>query len=51
MGGGAMFLLAGLLAALLEAKNSGKGQVVDVAMTEGSAYLALACFGLASAGH
>ena len=51
MGGGAMFLLTGLLAALLEAKSSGMGQVIDVAMTEGSAYLALACFGLASAGH
>jgi len=51
MGGGAMFLAMGLLAGMLEAGKSGKGQVVDVAMTEGSAYLALACFGLASAGH
>ena len=41
----------GLLAGLLEAKNSGQGQVVDIAMTEGSAYLAMACFGLASSGH
>ncbi|HRD75375.1 MAG TPA: CaiB/BaiF CoA-transferase family protein [Hyphomicrobiaceae bacterium] len=51
MGGGAMFLLSGLLAALIEAKTSGKGQVVDVAMTEGAAYLALACFGLQARGH
>ena len=51
MGGGAMFLVMGLLAGMLEARNSGKGQVVDVAMTEGSAYLAMACFGLASSGH
>lgn len=51
MGGGAMFLAVGLLAGILEARGSGSGQVVDVAMTEGSAYLALACFGLASAGH
>ncbi|MDB5591229.1 CaiB/BaiF CoA-transferase family protein [Enterovirga sp.] len=51
MGGGAMFLAMGLLAAILEARSSGLGQVVDVAMTEGSAYLALACFGLASVGH
>lgn len=51
MGGGAMFLILGLLSGILEAKNSGKGQVVDVAMTEGSAYLAMACFGLASSGH
>jgi alpha-methylacyl-CoA racemase len=51
MGGGAMFLLSGMLAAMLEARTSGKGQVVDVAMTEGSAYLALACFGLAAVGE
>jgi len=51
MGGGAMFLAVGLLAGLLEARKSGKGQVVDIAMTEGSAYLALACFGLAAVGH
>ncbi len=51
MGGGAMFLAMGLLAGLLEAKNSGQGQVVDIAMTEGSAYLAMACFGLASSGY
>ncbi len=51
MGGGAMFLAVGLLAAILEARTSGRGQVIDVAMTEGSAYLALACFGLAATGH
>jgi alpha-methylacyl-CoA racemase len=51
MGGGAMFLAVGVLSAILEAKRSGQGQIVDVAMTEGSAYLALGCFGLASAGH
>lgn len=38
-GGGGMFLITGLLAALLEAQKSGKGQVVDVAMTDGSAIL------------
>lgn len=51
MGGGAMFLAVGLLAAILEARGSGKGQVIDVAMTEGSAYLALGCFGLAAVGE
>jgi alpha-methylacyl-CoA racemase len=51
MGGGAMFLVMGVLAALLETKSSGLGQVIDVAMTEGSAYLALACFGLAAVGE
>ena len=35
-GGGAMMLLAGLLAALLEASRSGKGQVIDAAMTDGT---------------
>ncbi len=35
-GGGGMMLLAGLLAALLEASRSGKGQVIDAAMTDGT---------------
>jgi alpha-methylacyl-CoA racemase len=38
-GGGAMFCLAGILAALLERTTSGKGQVVDVAMVDGVASL------------
>ena len=38
-GGGAMFLLVGVLTALLEARNSGQGQVVDASMLEGSSYL------------
>lgn len=38
-GGGAMFLVAGLLAALLEARTTGRGRVVDAAMTDGSALL------------
>lgn len=38
-GGGAMFLATGLLAALLHARATGEGQVVDAAMTEGAAYL------------
>ena len=37
--GGAMFLAAGLLAALLHARATGEGQVIDAAMTEGAAYL------------
>ena len=36
-GGGAMFLSLGLVSAILEAQNSGRGQVVDAAMTDGSA--------------
>ncbi len=38
-GGGAMLGLVGLLAALLEARNTGRGRVVDAAMTDGSAML------------
>jgi alpha-methylacyl-CoA racemase len=38
-GGGAMLLAFGVLAALLEARSSGRGQVVDAAMTDGSATL------------
>ena len=34
-GGGALFLVVGLLAAVIEARTSGKGQVVDVAMCDG----------------
>ena len=34
-GGGAMFLIAGLLAAILSAQRTGKGQVVDVCITDG----------------
>ena len=38
-GGGGMMLAFGMVAALLSAKSSGKGQVIDCAMTEGSAVL------------
>ena len=37
--GGAMMLVTGVLAALLEAKTTGRGRVVDAAMTDGSALL------------
>jgi alpha-methylacyl-CoA racemase len=40
----------GILAGVYEARNSGSGQVVDIAMTEGSAYLALAMYGMAAVG-
>jgi alpha-methylacyl-CoA racemase len=39
-GGGAMFLIAGVLAALVERQLSGKGQVVDAAMVDGASMLA-----------
>jgi alpha-methylacyl-CoA racemase len=38
-GGGAMYLLVGILAAYIEAKTSGKGQVVDAAMCDGVSHL------------
>ncbi|MBI2260436.1 MAG: CoA transferase [Caulobacterales bacterium] len=38
-GGGAMLLVTGVLAALLEAKTTGRGRTVDAAMTDGSALL------------
>ncbi|HVN43579.1 MAG TPA: CaiB/BaiF CoA-transferase family protein [Steroidobacteraceae bacterium] len=38
-GGGAMFLAFGVMAAVFEAQRSGKGQVIDVSMVEGSASL------------
>ena len=39
-GGGAMFLLTGILAALISARTTGKGQVVDAAMAEGISTMA-----------
>jgi alpha-methylacyl-CoA racemase len=38
-GGGSMFLILGVLAAVLRARESGEGQVVDAAMVDGSASL------------
>ena len=37
--GGSMFLVTGILAALIERQHSGKGQVIDAAVTDGSAHL------------
>ncbi len=39
-GGGAMFLAFGMVAGLLAVKNGAPGQVIDAAMTDGSALLA-----------
>jgi len=44
-GGGGYLLALGVLAALLERRRSGRGQVVDAAMTEGAALLGTAFFG------
>ncbi|MCB1917235.1 MAG: CoA transferase [Rhodocyclaceae bacterium] len=50
-GGGGMLLAVGLLAALLEARNSGRGQVVDAAMTDGSALLMAMTYSLKAMGR
>ena len=49
-GGGTLYLLVGVLAALLEAQQSGKGQVVDAAMVDGAASLMTTFYGLKAAG-
>ena len=49
-GGGGMYLAFGMACALLEARNSGQGQVVDAAMVDGAASLMTAFFGMARSG-
>jgi len=49
-GGGALYLAFGIVCGLLEAKQSGRGQVVDAAMIDGAASLMMGCFGLHAAG-
>lgn len=50
-GGGTLFLVTGVLAALLEAKTSGQGQVVDAAMVDGAANLMWMCHSFHAAGY
>lgn len=50
-GGGALYLAMGMLAAIIEARMSGKGQVVDVSMVDGAASLMATFFGLTAAGR
>ena len=49
-GGGGMLLLVGILAALHERGSTGRGQVVDAAMTEGAALISGIVHGLAGQG-
>jgi alpha-methylacyl-CoA racemase len=49
-GGGAMFLAFGVVCALLEARSSGRGQVVDAAMVDGAALLTALIHGMHAAG-
>ncbi len=50
-GGGALYLVVGVLAALLEAGRSGKGQVVDAAMCDGAASLMSMFFDMTAIGR
>ncbi len=49
-GGGGVYLAFGVCAALLEARTSGHGQVVDAAMTEGAASLMSSVYGIFASG-
>lgn len=49
-GGGAMFLVTGVLAGLLSAKATGRGDVIDVAMTDGAGILMSMFFALRQQG-
>ena len=49
-GGGGMMLAFGVVCGILEARLSGRGQVVDAAMTDGAALLMAMMYGMKSAG-
>ncbi|MBI2799714.1 MAG: CoA transferase [Gammaproteobacteria bacterium] len=49
-GGGACMLALGIACGLFEARGSGRGQVIDAAMTEGSAILAAMMYGMYAQG-
>ncbi|HEY1944759.1 MAG TPA: CaiB/BaiF CoA-transferase family protein [Roseiarcus sp.] len=50
-GGGGMYLAVGLLAAHVASKSTGRGQVVDAAMTDGAALLMAPLYGMMAKGH
>ncbi len=49
-GGGAMFLVFGVLCGIIEARQSGQGQVVDAAMVDGAAALTAMFHGMRAGG-
>ena len=49
-GGGALYLAFGLLAGIISARATGQGQVVDCAMTDGSASLMSMFYGMLASG-
>jgi alpha-methylacyl-CoA racemase len=50
-GGGALYLVVGVLAALIEARSSGKGQVVDAAMCDGVSSMLALCHSMRAQGR
>lgn len=50
LGGGALMLAVGLLAALLNVRQTGKGQVIDAAISDGAALLTALLYGLQQQG-
>lgn len=50
-GGGSLFLALGVLSALIETGRTGKGQVVDAAMVDGSASLMTLFYGMMAANY
>ncbi|HSW18977.1 MAG TPA: CaiB/BaiF CoA-transferase family protein, partial [Ramlibacter sp.] len=50
-GGGSLYLALGVVSAILEARASGRGQVVDAAMVDGSASLMTLIYGMRAAGY
>ncbi|MEP6944040.1 MAG: CaiB/BaiF CoA-transferase family protein [Betaproteobacteria bacterium] len=50
-GGGSLYLALGVVSAILESRTSGKGQVVDAAMVDGSASLMTLFHGARAAGY
>lgn len=50
-GGGALYLALGVLGAIIERQSSGRGQVVDAAMVDGSASLMTMIYGMHAAGY
>jgi alpha-methylacyl-CoA racemase len=49
-GGGALYLAFGLLAGVIQARETGKGQVIDCAMTDGAASLMAMFYGMKATG-
>ena len=49
-GGGTLYLALGIVSALLESRSSGRGQVVDAAMVDGSASLMALMYGMRAGG-